>query len=277
DSSTLVDLSFKTRDEQQRTNYEITAHLTKYIRARQPKGIEISIGGEIGEVGKYNTQPDEVRAYLDGLRKLLGGEAGIAKISVQTGTSHGGVPMADGTIAEAKIDFNVLREVTEICRKEYGVAGSVQHGASTLPEQVFNRFPEAKAVEIHLATGFQNMVLDAASLPGEIKEGIRTFCFENAADERKSGETDEQFVYKTRKKALGPFKARMWEMDEKAKQPIVEALERKFEFLMEKLGVFGSRDVINKYVKAVPADLPEYAAASAELTAAAVVDPNEGE
>ena len=277
DTSTLVDLSFPTRDEQQRTNYEYTAHFTKYIRERQPKGIEISIGGEIGEVGKYNTQPDEVRAYMDGIRRHLDGETGIAKISVQTGTSHGGVPMADGTIAEAKIDFNVLREVTEICRREYEVAGSVQHGASTLPEQTFNRFPENKAVEIHLATGFQNMVLDAPSLPKEMKEEIRQFCFANCADERKSGETDEQFVYKTRKKAIGPFKQRMWEMGDEAKKPIVDALEKKFEFLMEKLGVVGSREIVNQYVKATPADLPEYAAASAELTAAAVVDPNEGE
>ncbi len=277
DTSTLVDLSFPTREAQQRTNYEYTAHFTKYIRSKQPKGIDISIGGEIGEVGKYNTQPDEVRAYMDGIRRKLGGESGIAKISVQTGTSHGGVPMADGSIAEAKIDFNVLKEVTAILRKEYGVAGSVQHGASTLPEQVFNKFPESKAVEIHLATGFQNMVLDAATLPKEMKEEIRQFCFANCADERKSGETDEQFVYKTRKKAIGPFKQRMWDMDEKAKQPIVDALEKKFEFLMEKLGVFGSRDIVNRYVKATPVDLPEYAAASAELTAAATVDPNEGE
>src|SRR5689334_7243246 len=48
DTSTLVDLSQKTRDEQQRNNYENTAHLTKYIRKHQPKGIEISVGGEIG-------------------------------------------------------------------------------------------------------------------------------------------------------------------------------------------------------------------------------------
>ena len=277
DTSTLVDLSHKTRDEQQRTNYEYTAHFTKYIRSRQPKGVEISIGGEIGEVGKYNTQPDEVRAYMDGLRKQLGGDAGIAKISVQTGTSHGGVPNADGTIAEAKIDFAVLREVTEICRKEYGVAGSVQHGASTLSENVFNKFPESKAVEIHLATGFQNMVLDAPSLPKEMKAEIRDFCFANAADERKSGETDEQFIYKTRKKAIGPFKRRMWEMDDAAKGPIVAALEQKFEFLFDKLGVYGSKSVIEKYVPAVATDLPEYAAASEALSAAATVDPNEGE
>lgn len=274
DSSTLVDLSFPSRDEQQRTNYEMTAHLTKYIRARQPNRITVSIGGEIGEVGKYNTQPDEVRAYMDGLRRLLGGQAGISKISVQTGTSHGGVPLPDGSIAHAKIDFNVLREVTEIGRKEYGIAGSVQHGASTLPESVFNKFPESNAVEIHLATGFQNMVLDAPTFPADMKQEIRDFCFANAADERKAGETDEQFVYKTRKKALGPFKKRMWDMPDAAKQPIIAELEAKFEFLMEKLGVFATADIVNRHVKPVDA---KYAAASEALTAAAVIDPNEGE
>ncbi len=274
DTSTLVDLDFPTRDEQQRTNYELTAHLTKYIRDRQPKGMMVSVGGEIGEVGKYNTQPDEVRAYMNGLRKLLGGDTGISKISVQTGTSHGGVPLADGSIAQAKIDFNVLREVTEIGRKEFGIAGSVQHGASTLPESVFNHFPENNAIEIHLATGFQNMVLDAPTFPADMKKEIRDFAFQNAADERKPGETDEQFVYKTRKKALGPFKKRMWDMPDSAKQPIIAELEAKFEFLMEKLGVFDTVDVVNKYVKPVDA---AYAAASEALTAAAVVDPNEGE
>lgn len=277
DTSTLVDLSFATRDEQQRENYLYTAHLAKYIRSRQPKGIDISIGGEIGEVGKYNTQPDEVRAYVDGVKRELGGDVGIAKISVQTGTSHGGVPMADGTIAEAKIDFGVLSEVTEICRREYGIAGSVQHGASTLPESVFNKFPESNAVEIHLATGFQNMILDAATMPAEMKAEIRQFCFDNCADERKSGETDEQFVYKTRKKAIGPFKKRMWHLDASAKDPIIDAIEKKFEFLMDKLGVYGTRDVLTKHVPARAADLPEYTAASDELSAAATVDPNEGE
>ena len=277
DTSTLVDLSFETRDEQQRENYTWTAHFTKYIRARQPKGIEVSIGGEIGEVGKYNTQPDEVRAYIDGVKRELGGDPGMAKISVQTGTSHGGVPMADGSIAEASIDFDVLRNTTLICRREYRIAGSVQHGASTLPEEVFNHFPENDAVEIHLATGFQNMILDAPSLPAEMRDEIRAFCFENCMDERKSGETDEQFVYKTRKKALGPFKRRLWDLPDSAKQPIIDAIEAKFEFLMQKLAVYGTRDLADQHIPLRAAELPEYAAASAELTAAAVVDPNEGE
>jgi fructose/tagatose bisphosphate aldolase len=277
DTSTLVDLSFQTREEQQRANFEGTAHFTKYIRAHEPKGITVSVGGEIGEVGKYNTQPDEVRAYMSGLQRLLGGSTGISKISVQTGTSHGGVPMADGSIAQAKIDFEVLRQTTRLCRKEYGIAGSVQHGASTLPESVFNKFPESEAVEIHLATGFQNMILDAATFPAQMKEDIREFCFAKASDERKSDESDEQFVYKTRKKALGPFKRKMWDMPAEAKQPIIDELESKFEFLMEKLGVFGTRDVVAKFVPFSTGVLPAYVAASDELTAAAVVDPNEGE
>jgi fructose/tagatose bisphosphate aldolase len=277
DTSTLVNLDFPTRDEQQRANYEGTAHLTKYIREREPDGITVSVGGEIGEVGKYNTHPEEVRAYADGLKRLLGGLTGISKISVQTGTSHGGVPLADGSIAQAKIDFEVLRNTTHICRDEYGMAGAVQHGASTLPESVFNKFPEAEAVEIHLATGFQNMILDAPTLPQDIKDGIRDFCFKNCLDERKPEQTDEQFVYTSRKKALGPFKRRMWEIDDAHKGPIIAELEAKFVFLMEKLGVHNTKDIVGRYVRSTSTDLPEYAAASAELTAAAVVDANEGE
>ena len=120
------------------------------------------------------------------------------------------------------------------------------------------------------------MILDAPSLPAEMKDAIRAFCFENCTDERKSGETDEQFVYKTRKKAIGPFKRRMWELDAPSKDPIIQAIEHKFEFLMDKLAVYGTRDLVERYVKTDTA-LPEYAAASAELTAAAMVDPNEGE
>jgi hypothetical protein len=64
-------------------------------------------------------------------------------------------------------------------------------------------------------------------------------------------------------------------MRDKAKQPIVAELEAKFEFLMEKLGVFGTKELVGRHVATT--DVPAYTAASEELTAAAVVDPNEGE
>ena len=128
---------------------------------------------------------------------------------------------------------------------------------------------------MHLATGFQNMLYE--HLPTALREEIYDWLKTNAADERKPTDTDEQFFYKTRKKALGPFKKRMWDLPPENKQPIVDALEKKFEFLMEKLGVFNTRDVVEKWVPATTTELPAYAAASAELTAAATVDPNEGE
>ncbi len=39
---------------------------------------------------------------------------------------------------------------------------------------------------------------------------------ENAAEERKPKDTEEQFIYKARKKAIGPFKRRMWSIDDAA-------------------------------------------------------------
>ena len=54
DSSTLVDLSQPNVDLEQRTNYERAAEISALIRENQPEGVTVSIGGEIGEVGKQN-------------------------------------------------------------------------------------------------------------------------------------------------------------------------------------------------------------------------------
>lgn len=249
DTSTLVDLDLSTVGEQQRPNYENAAHFTRYIRERQPSGVEISVGGEIGEVGKHNTSPEEFRAYMEGYLRILGPDVkGISKVSIQTGTSHGGIPLPDGTIAEAKIDFETLRRISRIAREEYALCGAVQHGASTLPEEVFDEFPKSGTAEIHLATGFQNMVYDHPDFPMDIRNDIAEWCRKHAADERKSDETEEQFIYKSRKKALGPFKRAMWDLPDDVKGPIIAGLERKFSFLFRKLNVVGTRDVVNRYV-----------------------------
>ena len=121
DSSTLVDLDKPTIKEQQRPNFESTAELSEYIRKLQPQGIDVSIGGEIGEIGKKNSTPEEARAYLDGFRETFKGNKGISKLSVQTGTSHGGVVLQDGILAQVKIDFETLRVLSDLARKEYGL------------------------------------------------------------------------------------------------------------------------------------------------------------
>jgi fructose-bisphosphate aldolase, class II len=249
DSSTLVDLSKPNVDEEQRENYVRAAELTALIRTLEADGVTVSVGGEIGEVGTQNSTVAELRAYLDGYRRELDrrmpGATGISKVSVQTGTSHGGVPLPGGGVAEVKLDFEVLRELGVVAR-EYGLAGAVQHGASTLPDELFHRFPAVETAEIHLATGFQNALYEHPDFPDELHREIEAWCFDNAAGERKEGQTDQQFVYTTRKKAIGPFKRRLWELE--TKDEILAAQRRKIAFLFTELGVNGSREMIAAYI-----------------------------
>ena len=80
---------------------------------------------------------------------------------------------------------------------------------------MFHRFREVETAEIHLATGFQNALYEHPAFPAELHRQIESWCFANALDERKSDQTDQQFVYTTRKKALGPFKRQLWDLDTK--------------------------------------------------------------
>jgi len=203
DTSTLVDLSQPDVKKQQYNNYIACAKLTHFIRQIQPRGIMVSVGGEIGEVGHKNSTPEDLRAFMEGFRESLRkGLIGISKISVQTGTTHGGVVLPDGTIAQVKLDFETLRTISRIAREEYGLAGAVQHGASTLPAEAFHKFPETETAEVHLATEFQNMIYDSRHFPKDLKAKMYDWLKVNAANERKEGETEEQFFYKTRKKRL---------------------------------------------------------------------------
>jgi fructose/tagatose bisphosphate aldolase len=250
DSSTLVDLDQPTVDLEQKVNYTVAAEIAALIRELEPEGVTISIGGEIGEVGKANSNEADLRAYLDGFRRELDARApgaiGVSKVSVQTGTSHGGVPLPDGGVAEVKLDFNVLRDLGEVCRAEYGIAGAVQHGASTLPESLFHTFPTVETAEIHLATGFQNAVYDHPAFPPDLHAEIEAWLVENAADERKPGQTDSQFLYTTRKKAIGPFKRRTWSLSTKGE--ILASQAQKLAFLFDQLKVTGTADLLARYV-----------------------------
>lgn len=252
DSSTLVDLEKQSIKEQQRPNFEKTAELAQTIREIQPAGIDVSIGGEIGEIGGKNSSPDELRAYLDGFRETFRSTGkGISKLSVQTGTSHGGVVLPDGSLAKVKIDFDTLKTLSEIARKEYGLSGAVQHGASTLPEDAFDMFPKTGTSEVHLATGFQNIVYDSTHLPEKFREEVYEFIKQEYSKEWKEGQTEEQFIYSTRKKGFGPLKNKWWQLPGEVKEPIMKALEAQFGLLFEKLKVTQTQDVVRKTVKPV--------------------------
>lgn len=240
DTSTLVDLSQKTHAEQQRLNASLCAELTRCIRDASPGPITVSVGGEIGEVGGHNSTAEELDAFMAEYRAALADAgAGISKISIQTGTSHGGVVLPDGTLAQVAVDFDCLRSLSALARERYHLAGAVQHGASTLPDAAFSKFAEAGACEVHLATNFQNMLFDR--LPADLLSEIYAWLRETKASERKAGQTDEQFLYNTRKHALGAFKDRLWSLPEEQRAPIRDAWEAQFGLLFDHLGVANTR------------------------------------
>ena len=257
DTSTLVDLSQTAIKDQQKRNFSLAAELTALIRELEPQGVTVSVGGEIGEVGGKNSTVEELQAYMDGYLEELqkrGCDKGISKISVQTGTTHGGVPLADGTVAKVKIDFDVLQRLSETARQKYGLAGAVQHGASTLPDEAFDRFPATRTAEIHLATGFQNIIYDSKGFPAPLRARIYDHLKAELKGEWKEKDTEEQFIYKSRKKAFGPFKQELWSLPTDVLEEICAELEGKFAFLFDKLKVNGTRTVLGQFVK--PVDVP---------------------
>lgn len=255
DTSTLVDLSRRGESRQQAGNVRYSLELAEHVRALEPSKITISLGGEIGHIGGKNSTVEDFRAYMDGFNKgKPRSMAGLSKVSVQTGTSHGGVVLADGSLAEIDVDFGVLRDISKIARKKYRISGAVQHGASTLPDEYFAQFAQAQAVEVHLATGFQNIMIDHASFPEKLRNKMYQWLDREKSGERKEGWTDDQFHYKLRKKAWGEFKKQCWSIDGRRRAAIRRSLEERFGFMFRELNVVGTRKLVDSVIKPVRID-----------------------
>ena len=153
-----------------------------------------------------------------------------------------------GSVAQVQIDFDTMQRLSTVARDEYGLAGAVQHGASTLPEEAFHHFPTNGTAEIHLATGFQNILYDDDGLPDALRAEMMAWCLANCTDERKPDETDEQFLYKTRKKAIGPFKRALWSLPNDAQEQIGANLRARFGLLFDKLGIAGTRSLVDGFI-----------------------------
>ena len=248
DASTLVDNELPTVEAQQRVNGEITAELAKYIRNHQPKGVKISIGGEIGHIGDRNSTSEDLSSFIKIFKSVYPNNLlGLSKISVQTGTAHGGHMKADGTLAVMPVDFGVIENLSKQA-KMLGMAGVVQHGASTLPSSMYSEFPARGAVEIHLATGWQNMIMDHPDFPTELGERIKKWLTLTYGAEKKESENEQQFFYRTRKKAWGQFRSELDNLPMSFKQTIQAEMQTKCVEIFKQLRVEGTRERVKKYV-----------------------------
>jgi hypothetical protein len=106
------------------------------------------------------------------------------------------------------------------------------------------------------------------NLPGALRDEIYGWLRTNAKDERKPTDSDEQFFYKTRKKALGPFKRRFWDLPAEVKSRIAAAYDQKFQFLFEQLAVGGTAAAVQRYVHAPEQHRPTPSEATVGVAAA---------
>lgn len=248
DASTLVDISLPNVMEQQRVNAEITAELAEYIRGRQPNGIQISIGGEIGHIGERNSTEEDLNCFFELFKSKYPKELpGLSKVSVQTGTRHGGHMLANGDLEKMSVDFEVIEKLSRRARK-LGMAGIVQHGASTLPESMFGEFPKRGAIEIHLSTGWQNMIFNHPDFPMGLKKEIYEWLAHQKVSERLEGETDDQFYYRVRKYAWGEFKPKFDLISEAFKEKIKNEMKAKCKSIFGNLRVTATREIVEKYI-----------------------------
>ncbi|MDF2761654.1 MAG: aldolase, partial [Thermomicrobiales bacterium] len=133
-----------------------------------------------------------------------------------------------------------------------------------LPEVAFGRFADANAIEVHLATAFQNQIFEHPAFPADLKDEIYAYLSANHADERKEGQTDAQFFYGARKRSFGPFKRQLWDLPVETRDRIADDLEASFSLLMQRLGVAGSAELVDRIVPRVdvPAPMPDALAAT---------------
>lgn len=212
DCSTLVDLSLPTVAEQQKENIRGTLELAKYVRSKQPEGVEISLGGEIGHIGGKNSTIEDLETFLTGFTADWDLPSyGLSKVAIQNGTSHGGNVGADGKLTEAECDLDLMLNASKICREKYKVGGTVQHGASTQPITFLQKLPEHEIIEVHLATGIQNAIFDDMSFPAQLKKDIEHWILSELASECDPTWSIAQCNYRLRKKAWGKFKKEIWE------------------------------------------------------------------
>lgn len=252
DMSTMVDLEKPTEPEQQKANIKYSVEMAKFVRSIEPKGITTSLGGEIGHIGGVNSTVKNFEAFIKGFNAKKGNIIGISKAAVQTGSSHGGVVLPDGTLADVDVDFSILKDISSVAREKYGIGGTVQHGASTLPDEYFNQFVKSEALEVHLATGFQNIQMDHPAFPANLRQKIYDWLDKEKLEEKKPDWTDNQFHYKLRKKGWGQFKKECWNIPEAKKKKIRASLTKRFEFLFRELNVHNTTTVAEKFIKLKP-------------------------
>jgi len=203
----------------------------------------VSIGGEVGEVGGENTKYPLINAYLQLLKEELDNLGskqvrGLDKVSINVGSAHGGVLGPDGEpLDEVPLDFTAHHDLYMKAKDPLQSAEhilSVQHGASTLPKRYFSLFPAMHVAEVHLATGFQNVVWEVLeSHDKDLYKKLETMTKEKFAEKIAKHKTAAIGFMKERKRVTEFVKRDL--LLSSSVEEIEKALQQEFSTLFNSL------------------------------------------
>ena len=235
----------KSDRENQGENARLTVELLHFIRSyEKSKNIpSVSVGGEVGEVGGENTKYPQVNAYLDMVSEHMtnlgaGHERGLDKISINVGSAHGGVLGPDGQPLDVvPLDFTAHHDLFMFGKDPMNPGRhvlAVQHGASTLPKRYFSLFPAMHVAEVHLATGFQNVIWEVLEKHDSVLyEKMKTMTFDKFGDKIAGHKTEAIGFMKERKRVTEFVKKEL--LMSGAVEEIEKALDNEFTAIFHSL------------------------------------------
>lgn len=235
----------KTDRENQAENARLTAELFHVIREYEKQNslpCTVSVGGEVGEVGGENTKYPQVSAYLElvdeiSKEKGSGDAKGLSKVSINVGSAHGGVLGPDGQpLDTVPLNFQAHHDLymKGTDPRNSGHIISVQHGASTLPKKYFPLFPAMHVGEIHLATGFQNVVWSVLETEDpELYNTMKDRVKQDFGDKVANYDTEAIWFMKERKRVTKFFKKEL--LLSPAVPTIEKELEKEFSTIFHSL------------------------------------------
>lgn len=245
DTSSLADFSSPSFLEQQRQSSRECAELVAFIREIEPAELSIRIGAEIRAMGDDNLTADQFRAFMEGFFEDLnipGGKKDLSKIIVLA--------------SAADVDLELLREIGEIARREYGLDLAVRSGTASLSETLFPQLPGNNIRELHLSAPFEDLIFDHEAFSPELKKDIYRWIDSEWPGARQPGMSDEAFYRATRKRALLPFKQALWDLPEARRGRIMADVQAKLVSCFDTLGASNTTGLIRDAVDIERVGLP---------------------
>jgi fructose/tagatose bisphosphate aldolase len=236
--------------EQQKLNGRLIAECAAFALDNSPAGIHLSIGGEVGGLGRNNTTIQDLQAFMNIFSESFSNHAnGLDKLSARTGTVLGGIVGTDGSISDMPLDLELVEQLAQKLRQDYSIAGLVQHGASTLSVPNLARLAASGVIEVHLGTQIQNIVFDHPAFPAELIEYMRASLLTSKANPAETlktapSQSREQRFYHSRLNAWGMFKEDLWVLPDGLREEISSALQMWFKTLFSVLNVAGKREYL---------------------------------